>query len=335
MKLCCCLCLLLTLGCNTPVHVQTDLHDLAGQGYALRLAGKSDSALTLLKQAAKDHPKDDRIWFELARTHWHQWPVKHAHAAVAHAMDRACKLAPKNSRYWLWAGHAHTYNSIAKAHHVLSWGAIPGEMIQGAKCLKKALSLDSNCHEARYVLYCLYSNNPWFLGGNKHKAQALLKETESVDMIAATRIKADQFSYHEPQKRLDLWLPLLETDPNSPFVHEEISTLYARLGHVTLAHEHAQKVGTLDSTRRFFLIKLAGKIRKQDPALAETLIQICLDDDTIPIPIRANALTLLSTIQKEQGHEEQAQATAQEAQALDPYTWKDSPDILDLFTAEP
>ena len=335
MKHVCSLCLLVIMGCNLPAQIQTDPNDLAGQAYDLRLAGQSDQALALLNQATKDYPKDDRLWFELARTHWHQWPVKHNFIPIAKAMDKACKLAPDNGRYWIWAGHAHTYSGIARAHNAWTWGAIPGEMTKAAKCLQKGLTLDPNYHEARTLLYSLYHNNPWFLGGNKKKAQAVLKEAESVDIIGATRIKAEAISYHEPQKRLNLWLDLLKIQPNNAFVHEQVSGLYAKLGKTTLAQEHARKAMALDPTRRTLLIGLARTISKQDPALAQQLTETYLEDDTVPAPLRANALNFLSALQKQQGHEQEAQATTEQAQALDPYTWQDSPDFLDLFTARP
>ena len=94
-----------------------------------------------------------------------------AFGGAAKAIDQACRLDPKNPRYPLWAGHIHTYDGIAKAHSAKTWLAVAGGIKRGAKYCERALAVDPNCHEARYLVHSLYDNNPWFLGGNKGSAR--------------------------------------------------------------------------------------------------------------------------------------------------------------------
>ena len=320
---------------NLSLAADQAASDPALKAYDLRLAGKTDEAKALLEEATKKNPKDARAWFELARTCWQQWPVKHDFKGAARAIDRACKLAPKENRYWLWAGYIHTYNSVAKAHNVFSWAGVPGEMVTGAKYAQKALDLDPTCSAARYMLYCLYNNNPWYLGGSSRKAKALLKNAQAKDPVGTALIEANKIPRDQQQKRLDLWLALLQTRPADPNVHKEIMTIASRMDDYALAREHAERICQLAPARRFCLLELARNVLRKDPALAEELVNQYLAATDTPITLQAHAKGLLAKIRSRQGRAQEADELKAQARAMDPYTWQDLPDALDLFTARP
>ncbi len=71
---------------------------------------------------------------------------------------------------------------------------MPNEI--GAKCLKKASSLGPGCPEVCFWLDCLHHHNPSLLAGNKHKTLVVLRQSETTDIIGATRIQVEQVPYN-------------------------------------------------------------------------------------------------------------------------------------------
>ena len=83
-------------------------------------------------------------------------------------------------------------------------------MTKSAKCLEKAVALDPNCQDARLLLYPLYNNKPWFLGGNKKKAKVHLTYLEQHAPIKATELKVANLGCGHYQERLKIWRDLLK-----------------------------------------------------------------------------------------------------------------------------
>lgn len=309
----------------------------AQQAFEMRLTGQVDEAKTLLEKAVRDDPKDAKAWFELARTCWHQWPVTHDFSGPAKAIDKACNLEPNNARFWQWAGYCHMYNSITKAHKPQAWLGIPGEMTKSAKCFETTLALDPNNCESRYMLYCLYHNNPWFLGGNKKKAAKVLEPLTKINPAYAAVIKADDIDYEKQQDRLTFLTPVLSSNPNEVSVVEAVSKIYQYLGDLDKAEVYARKALTLNTHNHTQVIDLARAWQRQENGLprAEAWLKSYLQQDGLPNGLRAYALGVLANLYEKQGRIELAKNTRDTAKELDAYSDKTSPEQLDLFTTAP
>lgn len=320
----------------SPVLLAGDLPP-AEQAFHLRLSGQVDEAMTLLEETVKEHPDDTKAWFEMARTHWHQWPATRDFSDAAKAIDRACKLDPNDARLWLWAGNIYMYHAVAKAHHPKHMLGLPGAMKKSRKRLEKALVADPNCHEARELLYHLYDNNPWYLGGRKKKAKRLLKEMETRHPARAAVMRAGDIDFAKQQERLAVLEPFLTSHPQEAVVTEAVCKIHLRLGNLPKAEQYARTTIVLKPERRSLMVDIARAYqRKQgDLTKAEDWLKEYLADESLPNILRANGLGRLASVYEAQGHTSLAEETKAKAKQLDPYS-NDAPlEKLDVFSVAP
>ncbi len=205
-------------------------------------SGFYSDAITTLRNAATQNPKDAQAYYWLGRSFYE---LKDFTDAIAQ-LEQAAKLEPQNSFYHQWLGRA--YGEKADRDHSFF-------LAQKTKHeFLEAVRLNSANISVRRDLEEFYLEAPWILGGSKEKAMEQANAIAAQDPVEGHLARA---AYWMDAKKFDVvnaecnWV--LQLKPKSIEPYLEVAGFYQRQN---------------DATKMLAAIQAATQVNPKDPRLS-------------------------------------------------------------------
>ena len=253
------------------------------------------------------------------------------------AIKRAVQLAPTQARYHYWDGVLAACSSIAAAHSVLTWPALPFRARASIAAFEQAVALQPEYHQARTWLLETYTGLPWYLGGSQSKAEEHAAACEDFDPVWGAKARCLVEARRDPKRQVTIWQDVVGSHPDRADAHAGLARALLRTRDTEQAQLHAQKAVALDSSEALVLLEAARRCLSEGDLIgAERLANAYLDVQPLPAgPCRARGLRMLARVRERQGKAVEAGALRDEAAALDPVDWWPPVPPEELYTPPP
>lgn len=238
---------------------------------------------------------------------------------AAELLEKAVALRPNSAEAHYWLGRA--YGAIGEnAHNPFKQMSIGGKMKNEAE---RALRLDPNYIDARFMLIDIYVMAPAMMGGSEAKAMEHAAEIKRRDAFLGHRAYVRIYTL---QKKLDLarneYLAAVREEPNSARAHAALGAFLAITDkNYPGAFEEVEKALKLDSTYMpaWFRLGQAAALSATNHARGEEALKKYLkyqpkDNE----PELANAHFRLGQIYENQGRKTEAKLSYEAALQLNP-----------------
>jgi len=303
---------------------------IVARAYALRMAGQAEAARKLLAAYAKIHPNDASAHWELARTLFYLMDIDGAAEQAAAAV----RLAPDNPRYLHMQGLACNYGAIRK--HATNKPAAARVLARRAiAAWARALKLRPDFDDARQRLIGCYARLPADHGGDRAKAEALVKQAEGRDALAGALARCELAPTETEANISRLRKAMKASKPTAPG-QAALAGQLARAGKFDEADAAIRRCIRLDPSRADVLLWVGRSYAwKKNHARADALFQRYLAlAPPGPGPLRAWTLFARGVVRMRQGDREGAEALRKQAAKLDAGCWRvAAPPPRELLTA--
>lgn len=301
--------------CMGELTRATDLN-VAQQAFQLRLAGRSDQAESLLREAIAKKPDATGLHEELARTLYYHMELD----AAQQAIDKARQLAPENARCHYLAGMIATYNAIRK-YRGGDQQAVADQMKRAVDNFTQAIKLKPDYSEARLHLIQVYANNPAHLSGDKAKAKEHVRYLEKTDPVYGAQGRCSL--ERDAQAQVMLCQATVTDHPQDSRAHERLGVAYMHAGDLDQASDAIYKAAALAPQRSRVLFELAlSAAQKKQYTRAEKALKDWLGSTPKPpVPLQAYIHGALGQLAHMQGDVEKGRELRTQAKELDPHCW--------------
>ena len=284
------------------------------------MAGSANAARALLQGAIAEDPNDATAHFELARAHFYLGDFGAAQSQI----ERAAALAPRDARCHYWAGMAAMYNIILMATRGEPQSTVQEQAQKSIRAFEQALALRPRYDDARIGLIACRARLSEGLGGDRGKAEALVKEAERLGPLSYAKARSDLLDMKETDVQIKMWRDALAQAGESADAYEGLAAAYMRAKKLDEASDAIDKCMAIDPTRSALLLDLAlhhAFTKRLD--VAGQLIQQYLDTEPAPcVPMQACALCQLARVERLSGDRARAKELMERAKALDDRPWR-------------
>ncbi|MEQ9092333.1 MAG: tetratricopeptide repeat protein [Balneola sp.] len=192
------------------------------KGVNLLEEGKIKEARTFLKNYLGTNKKDAEANFYMGRTYFDE----NAFDKAADWFEKAADLDDRNSKYYMWLGHA--YGSRAQNAPKIKQ---PFLARNSRKNYEKAVELAPKNIEARESLIEYYLQAPGFLGGGVDKAEKQASEIEKIDPVAGGMSWGRIYTYTDQTELAhETYSNLIKNHPDAMPPYYRLNTYYYNEG---------------------------------------------------------------------------------------------------------
>ncbi len=278
-----------------------------------RQKGNIDVAEKILTDSIKKNKKDPKLYFEYARLNFYTSDFK----AALKNIDSAIELDNENSRFYGWRGIIYVYNGVKKAHNPITWVAIPHNFKKAAKDLERSLLINPDNHESRYLLICIYGNNPSYLGGNREKAakHTQLLKTKDLNFWALS-----ENTLNKKENRANAWLEAITKDPKDYRLYRGLAQAHQRETQYEKALLNYNKAIELSPKDISLLKDIADcyyYMGKNEEALKNYNDYLSADKN-MSVNLKYKALSRIAAIENKMGNKEKHDKLVKELELLKP-----------------
>lgn len=294
------------------------------KAFELRINGKVDEAVTLLKDLLKKNPQNATAHFELART-LHYMNMRGSKEADEH-LKTALELDPENVIY----AYYNAKNCFIKAYIALQTSGENAKDLIGNVCHEfvNVLEMKSDYPEAAMYLVEIYGILPEELGGDKTKAEEFVQKLE--DSHSFYGAKARLIMMPEETNRIAYWKNYIEKNTESCAALQELGVSYLFANNAEEAENCFKKAIALDKSQNIRMLDLARyhmlkvmqnkEVANTELPKSKKYIEEFLVTEPTPIPaLQAFSLGMLAKIEMFAGNNESAQGLMEKAKKMDPY----------------
>lgn len=289
----------------------------AEKAFQLRFDGKSQQAKELLSEYLKERPDDAVAQFEYSRVLCYLFDLESAekHAALAVQLDK------DNPRFHYWEGMCGTYLYIDQAHHKGNLDSSISKRAIGE--YQKAIELDPDYHEARYLLVNLLNNNPPDQGGDEKQARKHAEYLMSKDLDYGLQAMMVVEGEKSLDWKIEQYKEALAKEPENAGLHAGIVPLYVESDQMEKSQEHIDKALEIDEQQKNVLLDVVlPLVMKKKYQAAKEKVQQYLDlAANESAAMRAFALFYLAKIEKMSGDPD-ADKTLKRSRQIDPDGWQ-------------
>lgn len=302
----------------TGIPVQAMSEEPVKQAYSMRMAGKADVALSQLKELVGRDTNNARASYELARTHFYLFQFDEAQKAIT----RAIEFAPDNSRYHQLDGVLAAYAAVWNSKKPNTQDQVDEQMRRSLRAFEKAVATDPNNHAAAVGLVNAYLKTPASLGGDRTKAEALIKKLDQSAPAFAAQSHAILLGSTSLDKQVALYERAV-AKTKSARAYAGLACVLLKSGDLERAATEANTATKLDPRQSPILLDLARSqgLHKQYDDAQETLQSYLALNPQPPNPLQAFATFYLAKIQQLHGHRDSAKQLLDRAKKLDPHVW--------------
>lgn len=292
--------------------------------YELRIIGKIDDAISLLKTTLAEDSTNAMAHFELART-LNYMKMMGSKEADNH-LKKALELEPDNIVY----AYYNAKNCFLKAYISAQQGKGNIKELVNNSCNEfiRVLELNAEYPEALMYLVEFYGMLPDEMGGNKTEAEKYAEILEKVDKFYGA--KARLVMMPEGTDMVKYWTEYISENGEDCKVLKELGVAYLIKENIEGAKESFEKAMTIDKAENVRLLDLTRyhmmKVMQNRDAAetelpkAKQYIHKYLTSIPEPItPLKAYAIGMLVNIEMFSGNQTEGQELLQKAKALDPY----------------
>lgn len=292
--------------------------------YELRINGKIDDALSLLKTTLAEDSTNATAHFELART-LNYMNMMGSKEADNH-LKKALELEPDNVVF----AYYNAKNCFLKAYISAQQGKGNTKELVNKSCNEfiRVLGLNAEYPEALMYLVEFYGMLPDEMGGNKTEAKKYADILEKVDKFYGA--KARLVMMPEGTDIVKYWTEYISENGEDCKVLKELGVAYLFNENIEGAKESFEKAMAIDMAENVRLLDLARyhmmKVMQNRNAAetelpkAKEYLQEYLKSIPEPIaPLKAYAIGMLVKIEMFSGNKIEGQQLMQQAKALDPY----------------
>lgn len=294
------------------------------EAYELRISGKVDDAVSLLKNILEADSTNAMAHFELART-LNYMKMMGSKEADLH-LKKALEFDPENVVY----AYYNAKNCFLKAYMSAQQGGTNLKELVNKSCHEfiHVLELKADYPEALMYLVEFYGMLPEEMGGDKTKAQMYAEKLENMDKFYGAKARLAMLP--EETDMVIYWEEYIAKNGEDCKALKELGVANLFNANVDGAKECFEKSIILNKTENVRILDLARyhmmKVMQNRDAAevelpkAKDYIQKYLASTPEPItPLKAYAIGMLVKIEMFSGKQAEGQKLMQEAKQLDPY----------------
>lgn len=318
-------CIVIILLNSTSVFSACSKNDKAVlEAYELRINGKVDDAINLLKTTLAEDSTNAMAHFELART-LNYMNMMGSKEADLH-LKKALEFDADNVVY----AYYNAKNCFLKAYIAAQRGEGNLKDLVNNSCDEfiRVLELKADYPEALMYLVEFYGMLPKEMGGDKSKAEKYVEILKKTDKFYGS--KANLVMQPEGTDMVAYWQKYIDENGEDCKALKELGVANLFNDNIEAAKQSFNKAIALDETQNVRLLDLAryhmmkvmqnrDAAEKELPKSKDYIQQYLSSSTDIIAPLKAYAIGMLVNIEMFSGNQTKGQELMQEAKALDPY----------------
>ncbi len=297
------------------------------KAFQLRLGGEKLKAESMLLQEINKKTDNPDVYFELARNYLTRTGQAKKYAGKAKSyIKKTIKMDRENARYYYWAGVIEVHDAIGAKQDIFSLAFAPFGLMAAKDRFEDTIEHDPNHLHARLIVTGLYQRLPWFLGGDKKKAQNQAEFLMEKSRLYGCRAYGDIYLDEKKHKTvIDMWKQAIRENPENAKMKEGLAYAYIEIGgeeNLDKAFEQLKKTIKILPRTAVMLLELgrACQEEKLDNKAEQVYMRFTEVNKDTPAMLSSFTYLQLSKIEDKKGNIQKSRQYRKKAVELDPIT---------------